>query len=86
MERIKLERKQEQLRLHKKVQAEAERILESSVPANPDHPYLKRKGIKPHNLHQNQRDGLDVLLVEARDADGKLWNLQRIYSDQRERD
>ena len=83
MERIRSERDEEQRKLHKKVQEEAEGILESAKPADPEHGYLKRKGIKPHNLRQNQRDGFDILLVEARDADGQLWSLQRIYPDGR---
>ena len=83
MERIRSERDEEQRKLHKKVQEEAERILESAKPADPEHGYLKRKGIKPHNLRQNQRDGFDILLVEARDADGQLWSLQRIYPNGR---
>ncbi len=38
--------------------------------------YLTRKGISQHNL-RFAADG--CLLVPMRDADGKLWNLQRIF-------
>ncbi len=48
-----------------------------AVPADPAHPYLIRKGVKPHNLHQ--RGGL--LMVPLFDAFGLLWNVQRIAAD-----
>ena len=86
MERIRRERDEERQRRHEKVKAEAKSIWASAQPAKPEQGYLKRKGIKPHNLRQTQRDGLDVLIVEARDAEGTLWNLQCIYPDQREKD
>lgn len=40
-----------------------------------DHPYLRRKGIQPHGLRVAP-DGW--LLVPLHDADGALWNVQRI--------
>ena len=40
-----------------------------------DSPYLTRKGVQPHGVRFTP-DGW--LLVPARDADGKLWNVQRI--------
>jgi len=47
------------------------------IPADPAHPYLTRKGVKPHNLRQ--RGGL--LIVPLLDAFGLLWSLQRIAVD-----
>ena len=58
MEETKRLRDKEQREEHERVKEEAKSILESAGPADPDHGYLKRKGIKPHNLRQNQRDGL----------------------------
>jgi putative DNA primase/helicase len=46
-------------------------------PAGP-HPYLAAKGIAAHGLRQ---DEAGRLLVPIRDADGKLWSLQRIDRD-----
>lgn len=49
----------------------------AAAPADPAHPYLIRKGVKPHNLRQ--RGGL--LIVPLFDAFGLLWNVQRIQAD-----
>ncbi len=48
-----------------------------SHPADPEHPYLTRKGVRPHGLRQAGR----LLLVPMRDADGTLWSLQSIAPD-----
>lgn len=65
----------------RKVQREAalhaEDILCTAKPANPDHPYLVRKGIPPERLWQQADD----LLVPMSDPSGFLWNLQRIAPD-----
>jgi putative DNA primase/helicase len=42
--------------------------------ADPDHPYLVRKGIAPWGLRQSGK----WLLVPMRDDEGRLWNVQRI--------
>ena len=39
------------------------------------HPYLERKGIKPHGV-KVEADG--ILIVPMHDTDGKLWNIERI--------
>lgn len=52
----------------------AVRLWESAGPADPDHPYLRRKRIKPHGLRQAGH----LLLVPLRDATGVLMNLQTI--------
>jgi putative DNA primase/helicase len=49
----------------------------AAAPADPAHPYLIRKGVRPHNLRQ--RGGL--LIVPLLDASGLLWNVQRIAAD-----
>ena len=56
---------------------EARREWLAAVPADPLHPYLLAKAVKPHNLRQ--RDGL--LIVPLFDAFGLLWNVQRIQPD-----
>jgi len=47
------------------------------VPADPAHPYLTRKGVKPHYLRQRG----NVLIVPLFDAFGLLWNVQHIQAD-----
>jgi len=41
------------------------------------HPYLLKKKIEPLGIRSNN----DVLLIPVKDAQGKLWSLQKIYSD-----
>ncbi|MCK0510157.1 toprim domain-containing protein [Aromatoleum buckelii] len=73
-----------------KIKAQAERRAEheawaikartewtAAAPADPAHPYLTGKGVKPHALRQ--RGGL--LIVPLFDAFGLLWNVQRIQAD-----
>lgn len=71
--------KQREVELHKRQQAaafEALRLWNAAAPANPDHLYLARKGVAPHNLRQRG----DVLLVPLYSG-CKLVNLQRIHPD-----
>ena len=60
---------------HATAAADAAARWKDARPAAADHPYLKRKGVKPHGTRVG-RDGW--LLVPMRDASGKLWNLERI--------
>ncbi|NMF98325.1 toprim domain-containing protein [Aromatoleum toluolicum] len=46
-------------------------------PANPAHPYLVAKAVKPHNLRQIRH----ALIVPLYDAYGLLWNVQRIQAN-----
>jgi putative DNA primase/helicase len=61
--------------LHEMVSKRARLIVRASDPANPAHPYLRAKGIKPHGIRQRG----DRLIIPLQDADGKLWTVQRIY-------
>ncbi|WP_439545293.1 toprim domain-containing protein [Sandarakinorhabdus sp.] len=65
------------LALQQDVAAEAERLWHAAQPASADHPYLAAKRMAGDGLRQSGR----VLLVPMHDADGQLWNLQRIYAD-----
>jgi len=56
---------------------EAARIWVEARPADPAHPYLKRKGLPGEGLRQAG----NRLLVPMRDIAGNLWNLQRIAPD-----
>ncbi|TVQ32332.1 MAG: toprim domain-containing protein [Geminicoccaceae bacterium] len=85
------ERAELRRRIHEaKAKAEAERreaqrgtaatvwaFWNEARPADPAHPYLRRKAVGPHGLRQ--RGGL--LLVPLADAAGRLWNVQTIGPD-----
>jgi putative DNA primase/helicase len=75
-EQAKRQREAEQHSQHEAAASYAKRLWGNAWPADPDHPYLIAKGIKPHNLRQSG----DVLLVPLV-HDGQLANLQRIYPD-----
>ncbi len=74
IEYAKQQREEAQARQHIKAADKAGRIWCGAQPAQADHPYLLRKGIKPHRLRQSG----DTLLVPLY-ADGLLMSLQRIY-------
>lgn len=76
--RAEEKRQQEQRKADQKAVADAsqERWLAAS-PASPSHPYLKKKGVGPHELRQ---DG-GVLLVPVFDENTEIVNIQTI--DQR---
>jgi putative DNA primase/helicase len=52
-----------------------------SEPARPDHPYLERKHVRPGMLRQLHGQ----LLAPMFDANGTLWNVQRINGDGQKR-
>lgn len=62
---------------HEARATEARAEWAAAEPASPAHPYLLKKAVKPHNLHQ--RGGL--LIVPLFDAFGLLWNVQHIQAD-----
>ncbi len=73
------EREQAERLAQQQAQAQAAQrardLWDAAGPAPADHGYLRRKGVQPHGL----RLGLDGwLLVPLRDAEGALWNVQRI--------
>lgn len=76
-QRFKQARQQREAELHQRQQiaaVEALRLWNAAAPANPDHLYLTRKGVKPYNLRQRG----EVLLVPL--CQGRqLVNLQRIF-------
>jgi Uncharacterized protein conserved in bacteria len=74
-EKINQAREQERADRQKEAAAEARKIWEAAKPADPSHPYLTKKKIKPNGLRV---DGKGNLLVPMRDSTGELWNLQRI--------
>ncbi|KGA94456.1 hypothetical protein LptCag_1219 [Leptospirillum ferriphilum] len=55
-------------------QAKALRIWTASRSADPDHPYLLKKRIRPHHARQFK----EILLIPLQDSSGTLWNIQLI--------
>lgn len=74
MAEAKQAREEEQARQYETRAAAAARRWHSSHRADPQHPYLQRKGIQPHRARQQGPD-LVLLLV---DFSGKAWSLQTI--------
>lgn len=74
IEKEKAERQQARNIQWEKAAAYASNIFVSSLPADPNHPYLLRKGILPHKARQ-QGPGLVLPLM---DFSGKIWSIQRI--------
>ena len=60
---------------HAEAATEARKIWAAAKPADPDHPYLVRKGVEPHGLRQDRRGHLVSPLY---DIDGKITCLQTI--------
>ena len=52
-------------------------LIATSAAADPSHPYLVRKRVSGEGMRQ----GGDALLIPMHDADGRLWNVQRIFAD-----
>ena len=64
------------LELHKKASIKASAEYQDAKPADPDHPYLKRKQIKPYGIRQDLKNG--NLIVPIYSRDGKIISLQNI--------
>ncbi|MGQ5488790.1 toprim domain-containing protein [Thauera sp. ZXT1-4] len=77
IEAARLKAQAERRAEHEARAIEARAEWAAAVPADPAHPYLLEKAVKPHNLRQ--RGGL--LIVPLFDAYGLLWNVQRIQAD-----
>jgi len=76
VEAMRRDRKADELRRRNESREKAAKIWSETKPAKKDHPYLDRKGIKPHRLRiQNGR-----LVVPMR-SEGKIHSLQFIVPD-----
>ena len=83
-EKVAREAKRRTLELEQvrqRARAKAARMWRDAAPADPEHPYLRAKRIRPHGIRQVG----DELLVRVVDADGTLRGLQRIGPDGRKR-
>jgi len=92
----KKRREQQQAQRYEQTAQTAQRLINYSLPATPDHPYLTRKRVNPHDLrllrhwrkriktegeHLESIDVENVLIVPLTDITGKLWNLQAIFPE-----
>lgn len=68
---------------HEAIRRVAKKVWDRAEPADPDHPYLVRKGLAGdvEGLRQDKRGNL---LVPRRDANGELWNIERILPEKTE--
>jgi putative DNA primase/helicase len=73
----KRQRDAERAEMQRATASSAWREWSTSEPASGDHPYLVTKGVRPHGLRRRGRR----LLVPLADAEGRLWNVQRIAPD-----
>lgn len=65
---------------HRQAQTQAQKIWGNAI-AHAPHLYLGRKLVKAHGVRFEAVGAAFNLLVPLRDADGTLWNLQRIQPD-----
>lgn len=80
LEKIEADRKAERLKreeLHKEAAKKAKRVWDQAQPADPNHPYLKRKQVKPYGIKQHE----ETLIVPVMDESGEIISLQRIQAD-----
>lgn len=78
LESMRREREAEEARGNEAAAKQAETIASEDKDATEEHGYLKRKGIKPHGT-KLLADGR--LAIPMRDANGKLWNIERIAAE-----
>ena len=83
MDRAREESEKEKARIQEELAPELEKRWAEFSDRAPVTPYLRKKNIT--DLHgcrvaPNEK-GDPILIVPMRDADGKFWNYQRVYSD-----
>lgn len=77
-EQARIEDANQAIKQSKQAAEKAQRLWQVTKPAPADHPYLKRKGIKPHGVHVSK---YGWLLVPLYDLNDELVNLQYIADD-----
>ena len=73
------ERKEKLQELNKQAAIKASTEYQDAKPANPEHPYLKRKQINPHGIRQDLKNG--NLIVPIYIKGGGIINRQTISKD-----
>jgi putative DNA primase/helicase len=77
IQRASAARADEEAKVRAAAAVRASRLWDKSSPANDDHAYLCKKGVRAYGLRVLR----DQLIVPARDADGRLHTLQFIGPD-----
>ena len=67
------------LELQKNAAIKASTEYQDAKPADPDHPYLKRKQIKPYRIRQDLKNG--NLIIPINSKDGKIISRQTINKE-----
>lgn len=62
-----------------KISQRLSRVIRNIPAADSLHPYLQRKGIKPHGFLYRKKG--NELIIPLSSADGKIWTIQRILPD-----
>ena len=77
---INRQREEKQRIVHEAARERLLPVYEKAGPASPDHPYLKRKKVKPYD---GIRQTGNILLVPLLDENGQYWSHQEIYPEKR---
>lgn len=79
VEAMRQQREAEEAKQREEAATKAKALWEAANPATGNHGYLRRKGIKPHGAKVIGGGACaGWLAIPMRDADGKLWNIERI--------
>lgn len=73
------QKEQNLLELQEKTAQKLELEYKNAKPADPKHPYLIKKGIQ--NTYHLKQDEYKALLIPLQDTKGKIWAVQRIFSN-----
>ncbi len=77
LNKVRSDNKVERRKSHLTIAEATQKRWFKSPPANPRHPYLKEKCVKPHGLRQTGNH----LLIPLLDFHSTLWNAQIIYAN-----
>lgn len=77
LEAMRRQRAEEETRVREEARSKAARLWDMTKPADSDHPYLVRKGVKAWGIRQLR----ESLVIPARDGQGLLHTLQFIRAD-----
>lgn len=79
VEAMRQQRETEEAKQREEAATKAKDLWDAANPATGNHGYLRRKGINPHGVRVIGGGACaGWLAIPMRDADGKLWNVERI--------
>jgi len=74
IKRQRIEHEKQDAEAHKMAAIDAQRVIDTSTPARADHPYLKRKQVKPHGIRQIGNN----LIIPLYGTDGSIQAYQKV--------